>query len=43
MAQWKGDLLPRLHFFGTTEVEEVDDKDKATMSLTAPLFEPQLY
>ena len=37
MAQWKGDLLPRLHFFDTTEVEELDDKEKATLSLTKTL------
>ena len=35
--EWKGDLLPRLHFFGTTEVEELDDKEKATLSLTKTL------
>ena len=32
--KWKGDILPRLHFFGTTEIEELDDKEKATLSLT---------
>ena len=35
--KWKGDILPRLHFFGTTEVEELDDKEKATLSLTKTL------
>ena len=35
--QWKGELLSRINFFGTTEVEKVDDNEKATLSLTKTL------
>ena len=35
--QWNGDLLSRIDFFGTTEVEKVDDNEKATLSLTKTL------
>ena len=35
--QLKGELLSRIHFFGTTEVEKVDDNEKATLSLTKTL------